>query len=384
MEKIFLLYRNIEASWPLKKRIAYYVYRVLILLFAGFGMGVLLLILALGPYATRYFTRFALPEYFTQWDIVVFNAAPVMLLVLACYFITGRAWAAFLLGGGFSLGLSMSNYYKLWFREDPLYFEDILLLREAKNMVVDGDYRLFADKLIIIAASGLAVGTLLLYFAVPGVLSGWRKRVLYTLVVIAMDICTLPVYLNTTIYNRVGEYNYLTRPNPTHKFIAHGFIYPFIHSIIECVQTPPEGYDPNKAKELLSRYKDADIPKDKQVNMIAIMREAYVDLARCEIDGLEEGYCDPYHNLEKESYTGNLLTNAAYGFTIFTERNFLTGETNLKNYRGNTNSYPCYIRSQGYTVEGSHPIISGFIIGGISMDFLDLNGIGFGKRTMKN
>ena len=113
MEKIFLLYRNIEASWPLKKRIAYYVYRVLILLFAGFGMGVLLLILALGPYATRYFTRFALPEYFTQWDIVVFNAAPVMLLVLACYFITGRAWAAFLLGGGFSLGLSMSNYYKL-------------------------------------------------------------------------------------------------------------------------------------------------------------------------------------------------------------------------------------------------------------------------------
>ena len=101
MEKNFLLYRNIEASWPLKKRIAYYVYRVLIL------------ILALGPYATRYFTRFALPEYFTQWDIVVFNAVPVMLLVLACYFITGRAWAVFLLGGGFSLGLSMSNYYKL-------------------------------------------------------------------------------------------------------------------------------------------------------------------------------------------------------------------------------------------------------------------------------
>ena len=103
--------------------------------------------------------------------------------------------------GGISLGLSMGNYFKLWFRDDPLYFEDMLLLREAKNMVVDGDYRLFVDKLLIIAALGLVVGTVLLYFAAPGVLYCWKKRVLYIVIIGVISICILPVYLNTAIYN---------------------------------------------------------------------------------------------------------------------------------------------------------------------------------------
>ena len=50
-------------------------------------------------------------------------------------------------------------------------------------MVVDGDYRLFVDKLLIIAALGLVVGTVLLYFAAPGVLYCWKKRVLYIVLV---------------------------------------------------------------------------------------------------------------------------------------------------------------------------------------------------------
>ena len=117
----------------------------------------------------------------------------------------------------------------------------------------------------------------------------------------------------------------------------------------------PEGYDPNQAREVLSFYKDTDIPEDKQINIIAIMREAYMDFTQLEIEGLKEDCYNLYHSLEEESCTGDLLTNAAYGFTVFTERNFLTGDTYLKNYRGNTNSYPWYFRSQGYTVEGSHP-----------------------------
>lgn len=70
-----------------------------------------------------------------------------------------------------------------------------------------------------------------------------------------------------------------------------------------------------------------------------------MDFTQLEIEGLKEDCYNLYHSLEEESCTGDLLTNAAYGFTVFTERNFLTGDTYLKNYRGNTNSYPWYFRS---------------------------------------
>lgn len=66
------------------------------------------------------------------------------------------------------------------------------------------------------------------------------------------------------------------------------------------------------------------------MNIIAIMREAYMDFSRFEVEGLNRDYCSLYHQLEEESYTGDLLTNAAYGFTVYTERNFLTGNTRLR------------------------------------------------------
>ena len=43
-----------------------------------------------------------------------------------------------------------------------------------------------------------------------------------------------------------------------------------------------------------------------------------------------------------------------------TERCFLTGNYQLRNFRGNANSYAWYLRGQGYTVEGSHPYYQWF------------------------
>ena len=65
------------------------------------------------------------------------------LLVLLFYGALGRAWTAFLAGGGIALGFSLGNYYKLQFRDDPLYFEDMLILREAKAMASGDRYSLF-------------------------------------------------------------------------------------------------------------------------------------------------------------------------------------------------------------------------------------------------
>lgn len=305
---------------------------MVVLLVTGLGLGISLLVLALGPYAVKYYTRFALPGYFTQWKLMLFNALPVMLLIVLCYTFIGRAWLSFGLGGGVFLCLSLANYYKLWFRDDPLFFEDILLGKEAKNMVSGGGYKLFADKFIFITVFGLAVGTILLYFVVPGKERGRIRRLIRFIVLSLIGSLLVPFYLDAKVYNTVGKFDYLNHASYTQRFIAHGFVYPFIYSINEYIDTPPEGYSISKAQELLASYEDTEIPDDKQINIIVVMREAYMDFSRFNIDGLKKDCNNLYHKLEMESYRGNLLTNAAYGGTVYTERNFLTGCNMLKNF----------------------------------------------------
>ena len=350
LDKLFVLRRAPGADWPRWKKVVYDLWRVLILLCAGATLGFLLLVFAYGQYSWGVFEG-----YLASPLILTLNILPVVLLIFLFYGIFGRAWLAFLVGGGVALGLSLGDYYKLCFRDDPLYFEDMLILREAKAMAGGQSYALFLDKRIIVSLLCLALGTVLLFLLARGVSRGWRRRVSVLAATVLLAGAVSPAYISEELYDSVENYEYLNRWSPTHSYISHGFFYPFLYSAKEFVDTPPEGYSVKKAESLLSAYEDADIPADRQVNVIAIMREAYADFSQFGIDGLDGSVYDLYHQLEEESYTGTLLTNIFAGGTIDSERCFLTGNYKVRDFRSNTNSYLWYLRDQGYTVEGSHP-----------------------------
>lgn len=130
--KLFLLKKDVDEEWSLPKRLIYYGYREIILFIVGFSMGMLLLILSLGPYITKDYIRYALPEYFSKLYLIWLNAMPVALIVLLLYGVIGRAWIAFLLSGSVFLSMGLGNYFKLWFRDDPLYFEDLTFARNTE------------------------------------------------------------------------------------------------------------------------------------------------------------------------------------------------------------------------------------------------------------
>lgn len=337
------------------KRAVYCGRRPLLLLCAGLGMGSLLLLLAVGPYSWR-----ILPGYMAHWETLVLNIAPPALLALGLYGITERAWLSFLISGVIFAGLALGNYYKLYFRSDPLYLEDLFRLREASEMAGGGHYRLFLDRNILLVLAGLVLGAVLLRLLAPGRLRERRYRLAAIVPAAAAALFLLPVYLDTAVYDAVDNYDLLNRWNPSQNYIAHGFVYPFLHSITGFAGLPPEGYQAAKAEEILSAYQDADIPPDRRINIIAVMREAYVDFSRYGVEGLDPASFELYHQLEAESYTGDLVTNIFGGGTVDTERCFLTGNYDLKNFRCNANSYLWYLREQGYTVEGSHPYYQWF------------------------
>lgn len=56
---------------------------------------------------------------------------------------------------------------------------------------------------------------------------------------------------------------------------------------------------------------------------------------------------EPWHQLEEQSVTGNLLTNIFAGGTVDSEWGFLTGYTTHDDFRKPTDSYVWYFRSPG-------------------------------------
>ena len=354
-KEYFLFQKEPSPGWSRGQRELYYAYRVALLLCAGLCMGLALLVLAIGPYP-----RGTLVDYLCHWQTLLLNTVPVALLILLFYGLTGRTGAAFLTGGGIAFGFSLGNFYKLQFRDDPLYFEDMLILREAKAMASGDHYSLFINWQIILSVFCLLLGWVLLRLLAPGVGRPWWRRTAWALAAVAGAAALSPVILDGKVYEDTRNFGHLNQWSATQNYISHGFWYPFLHSISDFVETPPPGYNKAKTAKLLEEYPDADIPEERKISIVGLMREAYVDFSRYGVPGLDVSGYDLYHALEAESCTGNLVTNIFAGGTVDTERCFLTGNYQLRNFRGNANSYAWYLREQGYAIEGSHPYYQWF------------------------
>lgn len=323
-----------------------------LLLAAGLGLGLLSLWFGAGGYYIPMFV-----SYLKHPALAALNLLPVVLLVLFLWFAAGRAWLAFLLSGTVVLLFTFADFYKLTFRDDPLMFEDVLLVKEAGNMA--GRYDLFLSGSMMLAIALVLLGAVFLIVFARARLSKWG-RLGGIAVVLLLMLPLRSVIASAAVYSSTENYDLINRWAATQVYLSKGFVYPFLHSAVDAADTPPEGYDESRAKAILAAHADADIPDGKKVNVIAVQMEAYNDFTKFNVPGLSDEVYAPYHALEAESVTGNLITNIFAGGTVDTERDFITGFSQLGSLRVPTNSYAWYFKDQGYTVEGSHPCYEWF------------------------
>lgn len=297
-------------------------------------------------------------SYFTHPLIALLNILPVVFLSLLLYFLIGRAWISYLVTAAVTMGLTFASFYKLTFRNDPMMFEDILLIREAGNMA--GKYQLFLNKSMLMALVLLVLGLVfLLLFARAK--TSWKPRLLCALVTILMAFPLYALYTDADIYNNKTRNEDLISPwSATQVYTSKGFLYPFLYSIRSASDPAPEGYDAKACEEIMSGYTDADIPEEQKVDIFTIQLEAYNDFTKFGTPELNPEVYETFHKLESEGYTGNLVTNIFAGGTIDTERCFLTGYSSLGSFRSPSNSYAWYFRDQGYYATGSHSCYAWF------------------------
>lgn len=350
--KNFWLFGTSSVGLDRGKKIAFWFWNTAVMLASGVCLGMLSIFFAYGDY-----TDMLMKSYLQRPLLLLLNVAPVVGLVLLLYLLAGRPWIAFLLSSILVWGLSLGNYYKLRFRDDPLMFEDLKYLREAGSITKTANYDLTPDKRVWFGLACIVLGTLLLLFLVRGI-PRWKVRLPLFLAGALLCVPAWKFYEDKDLYNaRTANYDYINRWSSTQVYISKGFVYPFLHSVTVGSIKAPGGYSERETAALLESYVSADIPAEEQVDVITLQLEAFADFSRfAGVEGVdwERAYA-VYHALEAESYTGTLLTNIFAGGTVNTERAFLTGYADQWNYRTNTNSYGWYFGSQGYVVEGSHP-----------------------------
>ena len=345
----FLLRPRPEPEWSRPKKAGFWSYNLLLYLLCCLGVSLISLILAVGPYDLE-----LADGYWETPLLLVLNILPVLGFGLILYGIIGRSHWAFAVTGAVVLGLSAGDYWKLTFRDDPVMFGDLLILREAGNML--DRYHLYWDKSMLATVGLFLLAFAGLWLAARG-RPKWKLRLGTGLAGLLILAALTPAILSENVYE-VDAANYehlVSRWSSTQQYMAHGFVYPFLHSVTDTVELPPKGYSQKEAQAVLDRYEDRDIPSDKRVNIIGIQLEAYNDFTKFGVPELAADVYGVWHQLEDESVSGDLVTNIFGGGTVDTERCFLTGFYQLHSYRSSVNAYPWYFRSQGYTVEGMHP-----------------------------
>ena len=349
LRQCFLFRRRTEPEWPRWKKAVFYLWNLLPYVLLCLGTALISLVLAVGPYDLE------LADGFWETPVLLtLNILPVIGLGLLLCGLTGRTPWAFALTGAVVLGLSVGDYWKLVFRDDPVMLGDLLSLREAGNML--GRYHLYWDKTMIATVGFFVLGLAGLWLLCRW-RPKWRLRLGLSLGGLALLIGLTPALLSQSLYDGDGaNYDYIpSRWSSTQQYMAHGFVYPFLHSVTDTVELPPKGYSQREAQAVLERFRDQDIPADKRVNFIGIQLEAYADFSKFGVPEFNQDIYGVWHDLAAEGVSGNLITNIFAGGTVDTERCFLTGYSALHSYRSPVNSYPWYFRSQGYTVEGMHP-----------------------------
>ena len=328
----------------------------------GFCVGVLTLMLAATAYLKLNSTDLFLSYFLLEPMLLLLNVLPPILLIWFFYFLTRRAWAAFL--GSFlpCVGLALVNYFKIRLRGDPLLAADLRLVTEAGGIV--GHYQLDLTWLVWLCAACLILGLLFSVFLLPrGIGRGPLRWFCLCSSAALLAVSYAALYCDQSLYDRTANDTHITPWSDVEVFVSRGCLYPFLYSVQDMFPTPPEDYDPEEAASLLARYPDQDIPADRRVNVVGVMLEAFCDLtdfpALAEQPAVQAVYA-PLHGLEEQSVSGDLLTNIFAGGTVDSEWGFLTGYTQHEDFRKPTDSYVWYFREQGYHTLFHHPGYSWF------------------------
>lgn len=149
-----------------------------------------------------------------------------------------------------------------------------------------------------------------------------------------------------------------------------GVLTTFVNGFKKTLVTEPQGYDKERAREILEKTEDIYQPEklQEQPNVIVIMNEGFADLEEIYKLTPSEDPLKYWHSLKENTISGDMRVSIYGGGTSFTEFEFLTGITGgMVNFnqtpyvnliKGDTPSLVWDFKNAGYKTLAIHPFWS--------------------------
>lgn len=287
--------------------------------------------------------RTVLAGFKAQPLLIVLNALPIGLLLLAFAFLFRNVFYSGALVNFFVCALSLANRVKIEVRDEPVFPRDFSLLREVGSAIQSFDIRYPVKAIaVVVLTTALLVGLGVLFPSRPVSFAAlkakltkrdaaaafpgrcWPERIVGA--VLSFGVLTaliFTVYASNDLYNsfRVSNAYYVPA-----VFNELGFPYCFCHQFTTYPVDKPEGFSKSEA----AGWETGEQPGlGKDVNIIMVMNEAFSDITDGSMFNWAEGD-DPLPNLhalqnDPHALTGHIVVPGFAGGTANTEFDVLTG-----------------------------------------------------------
>lgn len=287
--------------------------------------------------------RTVLAGFKAQPLLIVLNALPIGLLLLAFAFLFRNVFYSGALVNFFVCALSLANRVKIEVRDEPVFPRDFSLLREVGSAIQSFDIRYPVKAIaVVVLTTALLVGLGVLFPSRPVSFAAlkakltkrdaaaafpgrcWLERIVGA--VLSFGVLTaliFTVYASNTLYNSFRVSNAYYVPS---VFNELGFPYCFCHQFTTYPVDKPEGFSKSEAAGW-ETGEQSGLGKD--VNIIMVMNEAFSDITDGSMFNWAEGD-DPLPNLhalqnDPHALTGHIVVPGFAGGTANTEFDVLTG-----------------------------------------------------------
>lgn len=267
-----------------------------------------------------------------SWHTEKFLLACLVLLMIFLFLVA--VLGSFLFGTFFYLVgigiLGYANYLKMTYRQEPIYPDDLKMIKEfglLKDMTGTTLFYLLAGMILLVVAGGC--WAIYRSFKKDKKFQAIRVITLFTTIFALIYISHFnnPNNLLRKAYNKTALWiPYSQKMN----YYNTGFIGGFLYNLKIDPMEKPKGYSEEKIKEITSYYQKLADEKNKtaseeQPNIIYVMSESFSDPSR--LNGVEitgDPLAD-YYAVADQTYSGQMLSQNYGGGTANIEFEALTG-----------------------------------------------------------
>lgn len=263
-------------------------------------------------------------------DKIIWNLVLYLLLELIIWLpVRNVKWTAIAMTGVCGL-VGCVNYFVILFRGNPVAWGDLAQAKTALSVAGGYQYTINANFVIALAITLFCI-VWCAFMKVEGKTITPKRRLLQTGIAYVI-ILGIGIYAvkSGALYKRIEPVTW----NLSIQSSTNGYLLSFAADTANGIVQEPENYDVQELEQLLTEKKQMDAGQNTTgsmdvefPNLIVIMNETFSDLRVLGDIETDQEYLSYFYSLTEDTIYGNLCVSPYGGSTVYSEFEFLTGNS---------------------------------------------------------